>query len=149
MTFINSYFIMSAIETTEATAKAMVHYFRFFPPYNAGEALINLSTSFYLRTILGYKTYPFDWDVCGMNITNMFCLSFMYALLVLLVELSSVGGGGGFFGTKLRAFGKVITDLQLRMNGVTMVNGRLIAKDGLDDNDGQWEEDEDVAKERR
>jgi len=146
--FVNSYFIMSSIESTEEVAKAAVHYFRFFPPYNAGEALINLSTSFYLRTILGYKTYPFDWDVCGMNLCNMFGLSFMYAAIVFFVELSEVGGGGGPVGSNLRRMGKAFSDFKLRMNGVRTINGRLIANDGLDDNDGHWEDDEDVAKER-
>ncbi|GMH55684.1 hypothetical protein TL16_g01967 [Triparma laevis f. inornata] len=146
---VNSYFIMSSIDTTKATAATMVHYFRFFPPYNVGEALINLSTSFYLRTILGYQVYPFDYKVCGMNLLNMFALSIFYSFLVVVIEISEVGGGGGVVGTYLRRMGKFIGDFKLRLNGVRTVNGRLIVKDGLDDNNGVFEEDEDVATERK
>ena len=131
--FVNSYFIMSALEETRATAEFLVHIFRFFPPYHVGEALINLSTSFYLRTILGYQVYPFDYDICGFSILAMIGLTFAYAFIVLLVELSEFGGGGGGVGRTLRSIGRAATDLKLRINGVKKVQGRLIVNDGLDD----------------
>eukprot|EP00520_Triparma_pacifica_P008709 CAMPEP_0118657482 /NCGR_PEP_ID=MMETSP0785-20121206/14045_1 /TAXON_ID=91992 /ORGANISM="Bolidomonas pacifica, Strain CCMP 1866" /LENGTH=2195 /DNA_ID=CAMNT_0006550409 /DNA_START=65 /DNA_END=6648 /DNA_ORIENTATION=+ len=149
--FVNSYFIMSALEETRDTAATLVHVFRLFPPYHVGEALINLSSSFYLRTILGYNVHPFDYGVCGFSLMAMFMQTFAYAALVLLVEVSEFGGGGGLVGTTLRSVGRAITDFKLFLNGVKKVKGRLLVDDGLDDTNlgiGELEEDEDVAKER-
>ena len=149
--FVNSYFIMSALEETRDLAATLVHVFRFFPPYHVGEALINLSSSFYLRTILGYNVHPFDYEVAGFSLLAMLGLTFVYAAIVLLIEVSEFGGGGGIVGTTLRSIGRFISDVKLKLNGVRKVNGRLIADDGLDDTNmggGGLEEDIDVARER-
>ena len=149
---VNSYFIMSSLETTKATAAVVVHFFRFFPAYNAGEALINLSTSFFQRTILGEDKQPFMYHVCGMNLLNMFALSIGYFLLLLLLEEAEFGGGGGAVGEKLWEMGAWIEKQKLRLYGVREVNGRLIADDGLDDAGIQSgdavEDEEDVVRER-
>ncbi|GMI21052.1 hypothetical protein TeGR_g11943 [Tetraparma gracilis] len=146
---VNSYFIMSSIDTTRDTAAVLVHIFRFFPGYNVGESLINLSASFFRRTILGEDIHPFDYDVCGMNLNNMFFLSFGYFGVLLLLEEAEFGGGGGVVGTKLWEIGAFIERQKLKLYGVREVNGRLIADDGLDDaSGGAIVDDDDVVEER-
>ena len=148
--FVNSYFIMRALESTQATAAVLVHFFRFFPAYNVGEALINLASSFFMRTILGKDVSPFDYHVCGMNMLNMFALSIGYFILLLLLEEAEFGGGGGIVGEKLWQLGAWLEKHKLKLYGVHEVNGRLIADDGLDDTSGgEIVDDDDVVEERK
>ena len=45
----NAYFIMNSIDTTKKIAAALHPIFRLWPPFNVGEGLINLSSSFLKR----------------------------------------------------------------------------------------------------
>ena len=143
---VNSYFIMLSLPDTEATAIAMVPYLRLFPGYNVGEGFINLSGSFYRRTLLGIDTQPFDYEVTGMNITNMMALSVLYSFIIGLLEYSDDGGGGGIVGNFLRKWKIVYSNLMLRLSGV-----KQISEDTWTCNDGLLEDevdDKDVADEK-
>lgn len=152
--FVNTFFILRRIESTKNAAEFLVHWFRLFPAFNVGEALVNLSSSFYWREIVGINTFPFDDDVCGNSIKHMVISMFSYALSHFLIEKTVYGGGGGKVGKTLRNAGRTITTFKLRLNGVRNVKGKLLLRDGLDDDNGGdgeaigAEEDEDVARER-
>ena len=60
-----AYFVMSTIPTTQAAASQIVHFFRFFPPYNVGEGLIAITTAFFQNTLLGENISYFSFTVTG------------------------------------------------------------------------------------
>lgn len=60
-----AYFVMSTIPTTQEAAEKIVHFFRFFPPYNIGEGLIAIATAFFENTLLSAKISYFSWTVSG------------------------------------------------------------------------------------
>jgi ABC-type multidrug transport system ATPase subunit len=88
-----AYYIMISIPKTQDAAAVLVHIFRFFPPYNIGEGLINLSANFYLRQVLGRNISVFSWEVTGRNLVFMLVEAVGYFLLVLLTEFSPIYEG--------------------------------------------------------
>jgi ABC-type multidrug transport system ATPase subunit len=81
-----AYYIMISVPDTQAAAKVLVHVFRFFPPYNIGEGLINMSTAYYQIHVLQLDISYFDWKVTGRNIVFMFVQAIGYFGIVLLTE---------------------------------------------------------------
>lgn len=81
-----AYFIMVNIPSTRALGESLVHFFRFFPPYNIGEGLINISANYYYNKILFRNTSYWAWEVTGRGITFMCAESAGYFLIVLLSE---------------------------------------------------------------
>lgn len=81
-----AYFIMVNIESTKAVGESLVHFFRFFPPYNVGEGLINISANYYYNKILFRNTSYWAWEVTGRDITFMAAESVGYFLVVLWSE---------------------------------------------------------------
>ena len=72
--------------STKDAGEALVHLFRFFPPYNVGEGLINLSTSYYEQEILEADASCFDWEVTGRNLFFMLLQAVGFFAAVLLTE---------------------------------------------------------------
>jgi ABC-type Na+ transport system ATPase subunit NatA len=81
-----AYYIMINVPQTKATGERIVHFFRFFPPYNVGEGLINLAVGYYQNTIEHKNLNYFDWDITGRNTVFMLVESVGYFLAVLLTE---------------------------------------------------------------
>lgn len=81
-----AYFIMVNIESTKATGEALVHFFRFFPPYNIGEGLINISANYYYNKVLFRNTSYWSWEVAGRDVAFMGAEAVGYFLVVLLTE---------------------------------------------------------------
>ena len=81
-----AYFIMISIPSTQKLGEALVHLFRLFPPYNVGEGLINLSSTYYQRQVLRENVGYFDWEVTGRNLTFMGGEAVVYFGFVLLSE---------------------------------------------------------------
>jgi len=53
-----------------------------------GEGLINLSTNYYVNTLLGKHNSYFSWDVTGRNIAFMIIETVGYFTFILLTEFS-------------------------------------------------------------
>eukprot|EP00599_Poterioochromonas_sp_BG-1_P017989 CAMPEP_0173168162 /NCGR_PEP_ID=MMETSP1105-20130129/23088_1 /TAXON_ID=2985 /ORGANISM="Ochromonas sp., Strain BG-1" /LENGTH=1495 /DNA_ID=CAMNT_0014089829 /DNA_START=1445 /DNA_END=5932 /DNA_ORIENTATION=+ len=85
-----AYYIMSSIPKTAGAAKILVNIFRFFPPYNIGEGLINLSTVYYRNTLYNRKVSLFSWDITGRNLVFMFVEAIGFFLVVLFTEFELV-----------------------------------------------------------
>lgn len=81
-----AYFIMTNIDSTKALGETLVHLFRFFPPYNVGEGLINISANYYYNKILLRNTSYWAWEVAGRDIAFMGAEAVGYFLVVLLTE---------------------------------------------------------------
>lgn len=83
-----AYYILIAVPSTEAIGHQLVHFFRFFPPYNVGEGLINLSAAFYYNTVQNRNVGYFDWNITGRNIVFMLAEAVGYFGAVLLTEFT-------------------------------------------------------------
>lgn len=81
-----AYYILIAVPSTAATGRQLVHFFRFFPPYNIGEGLINLSATYYYNTVQHRNVGYFDWDITGRNLVFMLAEAVGYFGIVLLTE---------------------------------------------------------------
>ena len=81
-----AYFVMNAVPETRVAASQIVHFFRFFPPYNIGEGMINITSAFYGNTLLDKSISYFDYSVTGRNLIFMFIEAIGYFSLVLLTE---------------------------------------------------------------
>lgn len=81
-----AYYIMINVPDTREIGETLVHVFRFFPPYNIGEGLINLSAAFYSNEILDQGISYFRWEVIGRNLVFMVAEAVGYFLAVLLTE---------------------------------------------------------------
>eukprot|EP01034_Spumella_vulgaris_P026026 gene26027-32552_t len=63
-----AYYILISVPDTKYIGVGIVHFFRFFPPYNIGEGLINLSSAYYRTKVLNETTNYLAWDITGRNI---------------------------------------------------------------------------------
>ena len=54
-------YILSTIQSTEATNAQLMPLYRLFPPYNLGEGLISMSTRSLYALILNVDSAPWDW----------------------------------------------------------------------------------------
>ena len=79
--------ILVSLEDTRELGEQLVHIFRAFPPFNVGEALINLSIHYYSRTIFGERSSALSWEVTGRSIT--FCLLEAAGYFAILLSLES------------------------------------------------------------
>lgn len=86
--FVLAYYVMISIPQTKKLGELLVNLFRFFPPYNIGEGLINLSATYYYNEILGEHRMYFDWSVTGRNIAFMTLEAIGYFSIILLTEFS-------------------------------------------------------------
>uniref|UniRef100_A0A7S1DA40 ABC transporter domain-containing protein n=1 Tax=Cyclophora tenuis TaxID=216820 RepID=A0A7S1DA40_CYCTE len=145
--FVNAYFIMSSIESTQHLAEALRPVFRYFPAYNVGEGFIQLSSAYWEREILGSDKRPLDWNVTGLNLFAVYGLSLPYFLWVLLLEYAHDGGAGGMLGRGLRKVRGFVETMSLRWHGVRKSSdgSAVMLADGLDSSRGG---DEDVTEER-
>jgi hypothetical protein len=143
---VNAYFIMYSIESTKEIALSLRPLFRWWPAYNLGEGLIELSTAYWEREILGSEKYPLDWEVTGRSLTLLYALTLPYFLLLLVLEYSSDGGAGGPIGRLLRRARAAYTNVILKWHGVRKGQDgiSLLLDDGLDD---QRPQDDDVLDE--
>ncbi len=83
-----AYYILISVPSTVAVGRQLVHFFRFFPPYNIGEGLINLSATYYRNSVNGESVGYFDWPVTGRNIVFMLVEAVGYFGIVLLTEFT-------------------------------------------------------------
>lgn len=144
---VNTYFILSTLESTKEIAEILRPIFQLWPPYNVGEGFIELSSAYWEREVLGYEKYPLDWDVAGKSLAIIYALAIPYFLLLLLLEYSDDGGAGGPVGRILRTLRSSYCNMILRWHGVRKAPDgiSLLLDDGLDD---VCQEDDDVAEER-
>ena len=129
--FVLAYYIMVSIPSTAATAAALVHVFRIFPPYNIGEGLINISVNYFNIFVLDSKTSYFAWTVTGRNLTFLAAQSVVYFSIILLSEVA-------YFRAVYTAIVKYI---------VTSTT-KTATKDGVLELE-QEDEDDDVLEERQ
>ena len=81
-----AYYIMISIPSTESLGETLVHIFRFFPPYNIGEGLINIAAAYFSNELLDEQVSYLSWKVSGRNIIHMIVETVVYFTLVLLSE---------------------------------------------------------------
>jgi ATP-binding cassette subfamily A (ABC1) protein 3 len=81
-----AYFVMHTIAETYDASNAVVHLFRFFPGYNLGEGLINLTSRYLENELRGQYYGTFDWHVGGRSIAFMVLEAIGFGLMVLLSE---------------------------------------------------------------
>jgi hypothetical protein len=81
-----AYYIMISIPSTKSLGETLVHLFRFFPPYNIGEGLINISAAYFSNELLDEHVSYLSWRVSGRNIIHMVVETAVYFTLVLLSE---------------------------------------------------------------
>lgn len=81
-----AYFVMSNVPSTQAAAEDIVHFFRFFPPYNVGEGMINLAAAYFVNEVLDESVGYLDWEVSGRNIVFMAAQAVGYFGVILLTE---------------------------------------------------------------
>jgi hypothetical protein len=81
-----AYYIMISIPSTKALGESLVHIFRFFPPYNIGEGLINISAAYFSNELLDQRVGYLSWKVSGRNIIHLLVETAVYFSLVLLSE---------------------------------------------------------------
>jgi ABC-type lipoprotein export system ATPase subunit len=99
-----AYYILINVPTTKAAGELLVHFFRFFPTYNVGEGLINLSAAYYYNAILGRNQQYFDFEVTGRSIIFMAMEAVGYFLIVLLTEFSPLRNFGHWLERKRISF---------------------------------------------
>lgn len=144
---VNTYFILSSLESTKEIAEILRPIFRLWPPYNVGQGFIELSSAYWEREVLGSEKYPLDWDVAGKSLAIIYGLAIPYFLLLLLLEYSDDGGAGGPVGRILRTLRSSYCNMILRWHGVRKAPDgiSLLLDDGLDE---LCQEDDDVVDER-
>ena len=81
-----AYYIMISIPETADAGKTAVNFFRFFPPYNMGEGLVNLSAAYYQNYLSTNKISYLSWEVAGRNICFMGVEAIGFLAIVLLSE---------------------------------------------------------------
>eukprot|EP01037_Dinobryon_pediforme_P018774 gene18774-19080_t len=86
--FVLAYYIMISVPETHELGTQLVNFFRFFPPYNIGEGLINLSTNYYVNTILHSQISFFSWNVAGRSIVFMAAEALGYFTIILITEFT-------------------------------------------------------------
>ena len=91
-----AYYIMITIPETEAAGETAANFFRFFPPYNMGEGLVNLSAAYYQNYLSTNKISYLSWEVAGRNICFMGVEAIGYLSIVLISE-SEAFKGAWFF----------------------------------------------------
>ena len=129
-----AYFVMNSVPLTMYAASILVHFFRFFPTYNIGEGLINVTAAYYENTILGEKVSYFNFNVAGQNIIFMTAEALGYFALVLITE-TPMYRGAIFWLERQRA----LLALKKSVMEATDSNGKIIPI--LQDEDVQIEED--------
>lgn len=81
-----AYYIMISIPSTKSLGEKLVHFFRFFPPYNIGEGLINISAAYFSNELLDDHVSYLSYKVSGRNIIHLVVETGVYFTLVLLSE---------------------------------------------------------------
>jgi ATP-binding cassette subfamily A (ABC1) protein 3 len=69
--FVVASFVMAAIERTKQLNRVLIHFYRWFPPFNFGEGLINLSKLDFEADFRGKAQNPFKWEVLGRPLLLM------------------------------------------------------------------------------
>lgn len=77
---------MQNIPLTVEAGKRLVHFMRFFPPYNIGEGLIAITLAFVQVAYFGVDINYFSWEVAGRPIVLMFVEAVGYFAIVLITE---------------------------------------------------------------
>jgi ABC-type Na+ transport system ATPase subunit NatA len=81
-----AHYVMGVTPQLQLMSKVLVHIFRFFPGYNLGEGLINLTTIYLENSIRGEHHHAFGWDVTGRSLVFMLLEAIGYFSVVLLSE---------------------------------------------------------------
>jgi hypothetical protein len=81
-----AYYIMVSIPSTKSLGESLVHLFRFFPPYNIGEGLINISAAYFSNELMDQHVSYLSYEVSGRNIVHLAVETGVYFSLVLLSE---------------------------------------------------------------
>lgn len=137
---------MSSIESTEDLAESLKPLFRMSPAYNVGDGLIQMTSAYWEREILGNDARPLDWDVAGKPLVLLFTLWMPFLFCLLALECAQDGGSGGLIGRGVRLVRDSWESFALRANGVRREGAIAALDDGLDDSSGAL--DDDVVKER-
>jgi hypothetical protein len=131
--FFSAYFLMTALEDTQALAASLLPLFRLWPAFNVGEGFVELSSSYWEREVLFSEKRPFDWEVAGRSIALLYGLAPAYFLILLFLEYADDGGSGGFAGRVLRYIKGSYERIVLAVHGVKKVGNKLTLDDGLVD----------------
>jgi hypothetical protein len=83
-------FVLDGVEDTQDANAALKPFYRLFPQYAFGEALINLTIMNYLDVLGGTSTNPFSWEVAGRSLFYLTCEAFVFFGLCLMVEVGVV-----------------------------------------------------------
>jgi ABC-type multidrug transport system ATPase subunit len=150
-------FILDSIDSTHDTNQQLLPFYRLFPPYNFGEALIQLSARNLYAQFAGKSSDPFNWYVCGRNLTYLVCETVAYSFILLFFEYDGI--------TKLttpftRAIGRCLApnsteagDVKRQNHKVSVLSPSSESEEKQDFNellryDENCVEDRDVAAER-
>jgi ABC-type multidrug transport system ATPase subunit len=77
---------MLNIPLTRNAAIHVRYFFLFFPSYEIGECLLDISRNYYINSVFGANISYFSWDVAGKNLTFMSIEAIGYFLLTLFIE---------------------------------------------------------------
>ncbi|CAJ1947143.1 unnamed protein product [Cylindrotheca closterium] len=130
---VNAYFLMTALEDTQALAASLLPLFRLWPAFNVGEGFIELSSAYWEREVLASEKRPFDWEVAGRSITLLYGLAPAYFMILLFLEYADDGGSGGMAGRIVRYVRGSYERTVLAVHGVKKVGNKLTLDDGLVD----------------
>lgn len=101
-----AYYIMVSIPSTKSLGESLVHFFRFFPPYNIGEGLINIAGNYFSNELLGGNKSYLAWKISGRNIVHLAVETFVYMTIVLLTESIWLRKIGYFIEKKVSELGR-------------------------------------------
>lgn len=80
-------FVLSNVESTHDTNAVLRQFFyRLFPPFCFGEALINLTLLNYFSTIALENAQPFTWHVLGLDMVWLSAHCLVYTGILLLLQ---------------------------------------------------------------
>ncbi len=81
-----AYYIMLNIPLTHNAAIRVRYFFLFFPSYEIGECLLDISTNYYINNVFDANRSYFSWNVAGKNLTFMAVEAIGYFALTLFIE---------------------------------------------------------------
>lgn len=84
--FVLAYYITISIPEVKYIGEILSYVFAFFPPYNVGQGLLNISQNYFYIYLTGREVSYFEWQVTGKNICFMFGQFVGFFGMVLLSE---------------------------------------------------------------
>lgn len=77
---------MAAIERTKDLNRVLIHFYRWFPPFNFGEGLINLSKLDFEADFRGKTPNPFEWQVLGRPLVLLLLEAALFLAVTVAIE---------------------------------------------------------------